>query len=277
MMRWRSANADAEEGSSSGAAPDTGAAALATSGLHSAGEADPSPGESSTNGFDADDRERRRRRRRLELSPVSRTALTIRAMAGAGAGPAAAARPKSSGGGGDSPPPAPPWTFSSLSSPGECAEDEGGGGAPSAEEAATTTPPDEDDRDDQDNMPIEGILADPIHYHSFVPDSSLLRPLWGTVRRCAGCGDRLRTLFGGAASSGGGGGGGGGGAGTDGQTVRCAACGILAHRRCAFSSRAIQGGCGSTPSGVAVKAEMPVCEVNCPMAEALERRARRRG
>ena len=62
------------------------------------------------------------------------------------------------------------------------------------------------------------LCCDPRHYHSFRSMPFLMVPLY----KCAGCGDRLKPYVLGGSSS-------------PHSAVQCIACGVYAHRNCAFS------------------------------------------
>jgi len=65
-------------------------------------------------------------------------------------------------------------------------------------------------------MATSDVCSDPYHYHSFVSVSFILLPFY---KKCLGCGERLEVdVFG-----------------TSRPSVRCMACGVYAHRCCAFS------------------------------------------
>jgi Vacuolar sorting protein 9 (VPS9) domain len=70
-----------------------------------------------------------------------------------------------------------------------------------------------------DTMEATQLCFHPVHLHSFAPVSLLLS---GSIRICAGCSNRLPTIL---------------GYGNDSSlhVVRCAACGVYAHRQCATS------------------------------------------
>jgi len=123
----------------------------------------------------------------------------------------------------------------------------------------------------------ETICADPIHHHSFAAASALFS--FAAVRSCGMCGGRLSSFFGGDGGAGGGGGGASGSAetaGAGGKLVKCLACGIYAHRRCAFRNYAVhcallarmQSGKGNT-SIPGVKADI-CCSVNGPLVKKLD-------
>ena len=118
----------------------------------------------------------------------------------------------------------------------------------------------------------EGICADPIHGHSFQP--SVFVP-FSSVRSCGMCGGRLSGLFriGNAAAPRGDSAEAGevaeGAGAAGGRLVKCAACGIYAHRHCAFRSYARHCAALQTdPTGIG---NVQVCPANGPFIATLER------
>ena len=125
----------------------------------------------------------------------------------------------------------------------------------------------------------ETICADPIHHHSFAAASALFS--FAAVRSCGMCGGRLISFFGGEGAGGGGGGASGsadaGGAG--GKLVKCLACGVYAHRGCAFRNYAVHcallsrgAGKGNRPSIPGVANADICCSVNGPLIKKLGER-----
>ena len=120
----------------------------------------------------------------------------------------------------------------------------------------------------------ETICADPVHHHSFAAASALFS--FAAVRSCGICGGRLISFFGGEGAGGGGGASGSADAGgAGGKLVKCLACGIYAHRRCAFRNYAVHcallsRGRGNRPSIPGVANADICCSVNGPLIKKLD-------
>ena len=124
------------------------------------------------------------------------------------------------------------------------------------------------------------ICADPTHLHSFQSTSTFFS--FASIRSCGVCGGRLGSLFGGGAdsSSVGDGGGGtssktGGGEVAGGKLVRCLACGIYAHRRCAFRNYAVHCALiarerGGEEDGEEMNCSLNICTANSLLVNSLD-------
>mmetsp|Transcript_17172 Transcript_17172/g.34408 ORF Transcript_17172/g.34408 Transcript_17172/m.34408 type:complete len:1012 (+) Transcript_17172:269-3304(+) len=127
-------------------------------------------------------------------------------------------------------------------------------------------------------QPGATICADPTHLHSFQSTSTFFS--FASIRSCGVCGGRLGSFFGGSADASSGDGGGGtssktGGEVTGGKLVRCLACGIYAHRRCAFRNYAahcalIAREKDGDEDGEEMNCSLNICTANRPLVDSLD-------